>query len=123
MSSYELSKNAKTKQSEKCILFTDYHSFFPVKYYLWKHSTLSKKYENLHSNGKLRLYNVGLRCNEIIKSLNKITTDPGLAGKRVWILISKKSCIKEVDQYFNKKNDIILKKIFRGTNLLIYHQI
>ena len=70
---------------------------------------------------------MGLKCNTIIESLNyhRKTTFPGLAGKRVWILISKKSCIKKVDQYFRKKNNnnIILKKYFGGTNLLIYYQI
>ena len=123
ISSYELSKNAKTKQNEECILFTDWHSFFPVRYYLWKHSSLSKKYEKFLSNGKLRLYNIRLKCNEVIKSLNKITKSPGLAGKGVWILISKRKCVSEVDQYLSKKNNIIIKEIFRGGHLLIYYQI
>lgn len=122
ISNYELSKNATTKQNEECIVLADGHSFDPVKYYLWKHSSLSKKYEHLYSNGKLRLEHIQ-GPHRIIKKLNKITADPSLAGKRVWIIISEYRSINKVDLLFSKKKNIILRKNFNGANLLLYYQI
>jgi hypothetical protein len=123
ISSYELSENAKTKKNGEFILLADWHSFDPVRYYLWKHSSLSKKYEHLYANGKLRLKYIG-EPDIIIKDLKRITANPGLAGKRIWIVISQYQSINKVNLFFSKKEEnIILKKNFGGSNLLLYYQI
>jgi hypothetical protein len=119
---YELSKDFKMKRNDACVLFADYHSFFAVKYYLWKHSSLSKRYERFQSNDALRLFNIGLTCDQIFESLHKITTDPQLKGMRAWILISKISCLEGVNHYFREKGNIIMMYDFTGANLLVYYQ-
>ena len=98
ISNYELSKNTRTNQNKQCILLVDHLSHHSVKYYLWNHSTLSKKYEHLYSKGELRIITIWeLSCSKLIKKLKNKTTDPSIADERVWLLVSSySSCIKKI---------------------------
>ncbi len=122
ISGYELSKNAGAKQNDECIILADWHSFDSVRYYLRKHSSLSKKYEHLYANGKFRLKYIG-GPDVIIKDLNRISANPRFAGKRVWILISQYQSISKVNMFFSKNNNVILRMDFSGSNFLLYHQL
>ena len=119
---YELSKDTKSKRKNACVVFADYHSLFPVKYYVWKHSSLSKRYERFQSDDALHLFTIGLTCDQILKSLNKLSTDPQLRGMGAWILISKIPCLKDVNQYFKKKKDRMKMYNFDGNNSLVYYK-
>lgn len=122
ISNYELSKNAETKQNDECILLADWFSFDPVRYYLRKHSSLSKKYEHLYANRKFRLKYIG-GPDVIIKNINRITANPRFADKRVWIVISNYHSMSKVNLFFSKKKNIILRNDFSGSDLLFYLQL